>query len=150
MSTAQLQLTYDHLYFCYSKNGRGVHILKPGSKRRRRRPEIEESLNWEAASQIDNEALQTKLRQQQQEIEELKSEVQESARKVAEGEFAINWVNSQRSKGRISISKNGVPNIIGNESDEEDDSEIPMWAWSTLSSDDHQAIDCSRLSILEW
>ena len=40
-----------------ANNGRGVHILKPGSKRRRTKEEIGEQLDEERASTFDREGL---------------------------------------------------------------------------------------------
>ena len=40
-----------------ANNGRGVHILKPGSKRRRTKAEIDDELNEERASTFDREGL---------------------------------------------------------------------------------------------
>ena len=40
-----------------ANNGRGVHILKPGSKRRRTKAEIADELDEERASTYDREGL---------------------------------------------------------------------------------------------
>ena len=40
-----------------ANNGRGVHILKPGSKRRRTKADMAEELDEERASTFDREGL---------------------------------------------------------------------------------------------
>ena len=80
-----------------------------------------DELSQEAAAGFDREGLNSKVKQQRDEIEELKKELAVREEAVAQGEFAINWVKDMVSANRISIDENGRPNIIVNESDLNDD-----------------------------
>lgn len=63
---------------CVATNGRGVHILKPGSKRRRTKTEMGEQLDEERASMFDREGLGSKVREQNEQIEKLRAELEQT------------------------------------------------------------------------
>ena len=82
---------------------------------------MDEQLSEEAAAGFDREGLNSKVKMQRDEIEELKIELAAREEAVAQGEYAINWVQEQIRANRILIDENGRPNIIRNESDLNDD-----------------------------
>ena len=80
---------------CLANNGRGVHILKTGSKRRRTQAEMKEQLAQESIARIEAAGQDDESSDKDKKIEELEKKLEEMARKVEEGNFAISWVNNE-------------------------------------------------------
>ena len=63
------------LYFIIATKGRGVHILKPGSKRRRTQVDMQAQLEFEDIIQADSAANASKIKDQSEQIQILEAQL---------------------------------------------------------------------------
>ena len=75
-----------------ANNGRGVHLLKPGSKRRRTKEDMGEQLDEERASAFDRDAMQAQNEEQQEFIEKLQAELEETKEAAHKNQLSTDWL----------------------------------------------------------
>ena len=63
------------MYFIIATKGRGVHILKPGSKRRRTQVDMQAQLEFEDIIQADSAANASKIKDQSEQIQILEAQL---------------------------------------------------------------------------
>lgn len=73
-------------------NGRGVHILKAGAKRRRTKANIEDQFEFERDAQENASANASKVKQQRAELEELERAVKEREEMLNNGNHLFEWM----------------------------------------------------------
>ena len=84
-----------------ANNGRGVHLLKPGSKRRRTKENMSEQIDEERASAFDRDAMQAQNEEQQEYIQKLQAELEETKDEVHRNQLSTDWLKDSISKGKI-------------------------------------------------
>ena len=102
-------------------NGRGVHILKAGSKRRRTKADINEEFEFEREAQENASQNASKVKEQRAALEALEKELQEREARLNQGHHLFEWLERMVHAGKIRIDGEGLPNIIGNEDDQDFD-----------------------------
>ena len=102
-------------------NGRGVHILKAGSKRRRTKADIDDQFEFEREAQENASQNASKVKEQRAAMEALEKELNEREERLNRGHHLFEWLNAQVHAGKIRIDGDGLPNIIGNEEDQDFD-----------------------------
>ena len=102
-------------------NGRGVHILKAGSKRRRTKADIDDQFEFEREAQENASQNASKVKEQRAAMEALEKELQDREARLDQGNHLFEWLNAQVHAGKIRIGGDGLPNIIGNEEDQDFD-----------------------------
>ena len=106
------------LLLVLAHKGTGAHLLKPGSKRRRRQVDI-------AGQNEQADVVGLQLQDQQQQIEALQAELSQRQEEAAQNQMAASILTDLMDRGdveqdadgnvRVSKRKSGAPNIIENQ-----------------------------------
>ena len=104
-----------------ANNGRGVHLLKPGSKRRRTKDNMSEQIDEERASAFDRDAMNAQVQEQQEYIAKLQAELEETKEHAHKNQMSTDWLKDNISKKKIFLDENSIPVIA--ESLHQDDEE---------------------------
>ena len=84
-------------------NGRGVHILKAGSKRRRTKADIDDQFEFEREAQENASQNASKVKEQRAAMEALEKELQDREARLDQGNHLFEWIKSQVHAGKIRI-----------------------------------------------
>ena len=103
--------------------GRGVHILKPGSKRRRTQADMEDQLAFDDVVQADLKKSKSKVQEQKTQIENLESQLNTLQEEANEDRGAAKLIRDWADQGLVQLDSGGRPNVVGNA---EDQVEEPM------------------------
>ena len=117
-------VTFISQLFCFlyvAMKGRGVHILKPTSKRRRTQVELSAQQAYEDALQDDIHESKSKLRDQSDHIQSLEQQLTELNQLAEEGKWSTQRIQEWIRDGKVAVDASGVPNIIHNAEDMPDD-----------------------------
>ena len=110
-----------------ANKGRGVHLLKTGSKRRRTQAEMAEQLSGEQFFQRVAEESESKVKDQRRSIANLEGRLLQLDQQASEDKNAADFIRHWLAEGKVVLDEQGVPNIIGNreEMDEPSQAAVP-------------------------
>ena len=102
---------------CLAMNGRGVHILKAGAKRRRTKADIDDQFDFEREAQEHASANASKVKEQKAELEQLSQTLREREEMLNKGNHIFQFIEEECKAGNISYDGVNRPNIIQNQAD---------------------------------
>ena len=72
---------------------------------------MNEQLDEERASAFDRDAMNSQVQQQQEYIEKLQAELEETKQAAQENQFSTEWIKDNISKKKVYLDENSIPVI---------------------------------------